>query len=120
MSIGVVRHIYFCKFTDVVFVSVETNNFPLSFTSEKTQKMDRRKFIKNSGYTTGMMAVAPAVIKDFVDKSPNDTLNVAVVGISGKRPQVRGMIGGRGMVHIRNYAEIPNVKVTAICDVDER
>ena len=82
--------------------------------------MDRRKFIKNSGYTTGMMTVAPVVINDFVSNSPNDTLNVAVVGVSGKRPRVRGMIGGRGMVHIKNYAEIPNVRVTAICDVDER
>jgi len=82
--------------------------------------MDRRKFIKNSGYTTGMMAVAPVVIKDFAGNSPNDTLNVAVVGISGNRPRIRGMIGGRGMTHIRNYADIPNVRVTAICDVDER
>jgi len=82
--------------------------------------MERRKFIKNSGYTAGMMAVSPAIIKDFVSKSPNDTLNVAVVGISGNRPRVRGMISGRGMTHIANYAEIPNVKVTAICDVDER
>ncbi len=30
------------------------------------------------------------------------------------------MIGGRGMVHVNTYAEIPNVRVTAICDVDER
>ena len=46
--------------------------------------------------------------------------NVAVVGISGKRPRIRGMIGGRGMTHIRNYADIPNVRVIALCDVDER
>ncbi|KPL14122.1 MAG: hypothetical protein AMS26_11830 [Bacteroides sp. SM23_62] len=82
--------------------------------------MDRRKFIKNSGYTTGIMTVAPLVIKDYVSKSPNDSLNVAVVGVSGKRPRIRGMISGRGMVHIRNYADIPNVRVTAVCDVDER
>ena len=83
--------------------------------------MDRRKFIKNSGYTTGMMAIAPVAIKDFVSRSPNDTLNVAVVGISGgDRPRVRGMIGGRGMVHVNNYADIPNVRVTTLCDVDER
>ncbi len=73
--------------------------------------MDRRKFIKNSGYTTGMMAVAPVVIKDYVNKSPNDTLNVAVVGISGgNRPRVRGMIGGRGMVHVNTYARYPQCK----------
>ena len=83
--------------------------------------MDRRKFVKNTGYTTGMMAVAPVVIKDYISRGPNETLNVAVVGISGKnRPRVRGMIGGRGMVHVNNYANIPNVRVTALCDVDER
>jgi predicted dehydrogenase len=83
--------------------------------------MDRRKFVKNAGYTTGMMAVAPVALKNFVNRSPNDTLNVAVVGISGSnRPRVRGMIGGRGMVHVNTYADIPNVRVTAICDVDER
>jgi predicted dehydrogenase len=68
-----------------------------------------------------MMAVAPVALKNFVNRSPNDTLNVAVVGISGSnRPRVRGMIGGRGMVHVNTYADIPNVRVTAICDVDER
>lgn len=83
--------------------------------------MDRRKFVKNTGYTTGMMAVAPVVIKDYISRGPNETLNVAVVGISGKnRPRVRGMIGGRGMVHVNHYANIPNVRVTALCDVDER
>ena len=83
--------------------------------------MDRRKFVKNAGYTTGMMAVAPVALKNFVNRSPNDTLNVAVVGISGSnRPRVRGMIGGRGMVHVNTYAKIPNVRVAAICDVDER
>ena len=30
------------------------------------------------------------------------------------------MIGGRGMVHVNTYADIPNVRVAAICDVDER
>ena len=27
---------------------------------------------------------------------------------------------GRGIVHINNYAEIPNVRIKTICDVDER
>lgn len=82
--------------------------------------MDRRKFIKNSGYTSGMMAVSPVFIKDFVKNKPNDVLNVAVVGLGGKRPKIRGMKGGRGIVHINKYSEIPNVRITAVCDVDER
>lgn len=82
--------------------------------------MDRRKFIKNSGYTSGMMAVSPVFIKDFVKNKPNDVLNVAVVGLGGKRPKIRGMKGGRGIVHINKYSEIPNIRITAVCDVDER
>jgi len=64
--------------------------------------------------------LAPAYIKNLITDSPNDRVNVAIAGISGVRPKVRGMIRGRGIVHINNYAKIPNVKVTAICDVDER
>jgi predicted dehydrogenase len=63
---------------------------------------------------------APSLAFDFMHRNPNDTINVAVVGVSGERPRVRGMIHGRGMRHIRWYSEIPNVRVTAVCDVDER
>jgi len=59
-------------------------------------------------------------MKNLVTRSPNERVNVAVAGISGERPRVRGMIAGRGMFHIRGYSRVPNVAVTAICDVDER
>lgn len=80
----------------------------------------RRDFISKSAGTTGGIFVAPAYIKNLVTKSPNERVNVAVVGISGERPRVRGIIRGRGIVHIRNYAKIPNVMLTTLCDVDER
>jgi len=82
--------------------------------------INRRRFLKKSAMTAGLITTAPAVIKDFARNSPNDRVNVAVIGVSGKRERVRGIIGGRGMVHITNYSRIPNVRVTAICDVDER
>ena len=66
------------------------------------------------------MAVAPVVIKNYISKGPNETLNVAVVGLSGSRPKIRGMKGGRGIKHIQAYGGIPNVRVSHICDVDER
>jgi predicted dehydrogenase len=56
----------------------------------------------------------------MITDSPNERINVAVAGISGERPRVRGMIAGRGMFHIRGYSHLPNVTVTTICDVDER
>jgi len=83
--------------------------------------INRRRFLKKSAVTTGLLTAAPAVINGFTRNSPNERVNVAVIGVSGgNRERVRGIISGRGMVHIRNYARMPNVRVTAICDVDER
>lgn len=79
----------------------------------------RREFIKNSALI-GSGFVAPAYVKNMVTNSPNERVNIAVVGISGDRKLVRGMIPGRGKVHIDNYAAIPNVRIKTICDVDER
>ena len=86
------------------------------------KSIKRRGFLKGIGAAgAGLMVGAPAVIKGFARNSPNDRVNVAVIGVSGrKRERVRGIISGRGMVHITNYSRIPNVRVAAICDVDER
>jgi predicted dehydrogenase len=45
----------------------------------------------------------------FAQRSPNETVNVAVVGFHG-----------RGRAHYRAFAKIPNVRVAALCDADER
>lgn len=82
--------------------------------------MDRREFLNTSVKAGGGVLAAPAFIENLVGSSPNDRINVAVVGISGDRPRERGMIDGRGMDHVRGYAQLPNVRVTALCDVDER
>jgi predicted dehydrogenase len=68
------------------------------------QPTDRRTFLKSAA-----LAAAPAVRTTFGQSSPNDRVNVAVVGFHG-----------RGAVHYRNYAAMPNVRVVALCDVDER
>jgi predicted dehydrogenase len=65
----------------------------------------RRDFMK----TTGVVTAAPAVQKGFAQSAPSDRVNVAVVGF-----------GGRGMAHIRGFAALPNARVAALCDVDER
>ena len=82
--------------------------------------IQRRKFIKKSAYTAGGMFMAPAFIKNFVKNAPNDRVNIALAGISGDRPSVRGMIPGRGKAHINGYAKVPNAIITTLCDVDER
>jgi predicted dehydrogenase len=66
----------------------------------------RRNFLAKAGST----AVAAASIRTVrAQDSPNDRINVAVVGFHW-----------RGMEHIRSYAKLPNVRIAALCDVDER
>ncbi len=55
------------------------------------------------------LAAAPAVRPAWGQSSPNDTVNIAVVGFHG-----------RGKSHYRAYAQMPNVRVAYLCDVDER
>jgi predicted dehydrogenase len=82
--------------------------------------ISRSEFIRKSTALTGGVLVAPAYVKKMITDSPNERINVALIGIAGKRPGVRGIIDGRGIVHIEQYAAIPNVRIKTICDVDER
>ncbi len=83
------------------------------------QNFPRREFIKKTASAAGGVIVAPAYIRNMVTNSPNERVNVAVVGIAGNRERVRSIILGQGRQHIRGYADIPNVTVKTICDVDE-
>ena len=82
--------------------------------------MKRREFVNKSASAAGGVMAAPAIIENMITRSPNERVNVALAGISGDRVKVRGMINGRGRVHINTYAEIPNVSLHTLCDVDER
>jgi predicted dehydrogenase len=84
------------------------------------KSIKRRTFLKNSASVAGGVVIAPAYIRNMVTDSPNERVNVAVIGIAGKRERVRGIINGRGIAHVKAYAEMSNVKVKTICDVDER
>ncbi|MCP5114994.1 MAG: Gfo/Idh/MocA family oxidoreductase, partial [bacterium] len=52
---------------------------------------------------------APAVRPAWGQSSPNDRVNIAVVGFRG-----------RGTAHYRTFAKMPNVRVAYLCDIDER
>ncbi|HBE42785.1 MAG TPA: gfo/Idh/MocA family oxidoreductase [Bacteroidales bacterium] len=82
--------------------------------------MKRRQFVNKSATAAGVVITAPAFVNNMITRSPNERINIALAGISGDRVKVRGMINGRGIVHINNYSKIPNVTITTICDVDER
>jgi predicted dehydrogenase len=71
--------------------------------------MNRRKFIKASSIATASITSAPMLWGNSHKwKGANDRINVAVIGI-------RGM----GQTHIREYSQLKNVQVAAICDVDK-
>lgn len=84
------------------------------------EKTARRDFLKKTATAAGGAIVVPSFVRNMLTDSPNERVNVAVIGIAGDRERVRGIIRGRGIIHIRNYSEIPNVTVKTICDVDER
>lgn len=73
-------------------------------------KPNRREFIQQTTKTTaGLVAASSFLTKNFANNSPNDRINVAVVGIHN-----------RGIAHIRSLVAIPNVRIAALCDIDER
>ncbi len=69
-------------------------------------EINRRTFIKT---TAAVAAVGPFIKTSATTRSPNGTINVAVVGVRG-----------RGQSHYTNFAKIPNVRVATLCDIDPR
>ena len=70
------------------------------------ESINRRKFISTAGASTAALAVGSS--KALSQRSPNETINVAVLGIRS-----------RGRAQARNWSEIPNVRVKTLCDPDE-
>ena len=68
----------------------------------------RREFVKKAALSTGL-AAAPAVRTAWAQGSPNDRINLGVIGFRG-----------RGRDHYRTFSAIPGVRVTHLCDIDER
>ena len=68
----------------------------------------RRSFVRNAALGAGL-AGAPAVHPSWGQNSPNNQINLGVVGFRG-----------RGRDHYRAFARIPGVRVAYLCDVDER
>ena len=74
------------------------------------EDLNRRKFIKKTAATAaGLAATGPFIKSGFLKASPNDTINMAVIGIRGR---------GSGLY--KGFANLKNVKVTTLCDIDER
>jgi predicted dehydrogenase len=68
------------------------------------ESTNRRQFVKGAA-----IAGAPAIHSAWAQRSPNERVNMGVVGFRG-----------RGRDHYRAFARIPNVRVAYLCDIDER
>ncbi len=70
--------------------------------------MKRRNFIKTTTKSSIALATIPTILTGNRWKGANDRVNVAVIGIHGM-----------GQSHIKEYHNLKNVEVAALCDVDE-
>jgi predicted dehydrogenase len=82
--------------------------------------MNRRLFLsKTAAATAGMAAALPS--RSYAQRSPNETINVAIIGLRGDNKGHPTWTGrGRGLDHYEHLAGIKNVRVTHVVDVDER
>jgi hypothetical protein len=80
--------------------------------------MNRRVFLsKTAAGTAGLVAALPR--RGHAQASPNETINVAIIGIRGDNKGHPTWTGrGRGQDHYEHLARIPNVRVTHVVDVD--
>lgn len=80
-----------------------TNRFS-SDRSVRAKTLARRQFLKQATAATAGVIGCPAVLRSA---SPNSMLQVACIGV-----------GGMGGATMNRVASHPNVKITALCDVD--
>jgi predicted dehydrogenase len=80
--------------------------------------MNRRAFLSKTA-AAGLAAALPA--RSFGQTNPNDTINIAIVGIRGdNKGRPTWTARGRGQDHYEHLSRIKNVRVTHVVDVDER
>jgi predicted dehydrogenase len=84
------------------------------------KRITRRDFVKDS-MTAGLVLGMPRIVMGQSSSNgvaPNETVRVAVIGL-GDTTAVGG-VGGRGHQLIARLREMPGVKITALCDVDQK
>jgi hypothetical protein len=81
--------------------------------------MNRRTFLSKTAAATAGLAVLPG--RAHARQSPNDTVNVAIIGLRGLNTGHPTWTGrGRGLDHYEHLAGIKNVRITHVVDIDER
>ncbi len=81
--------------------------------------MNRRVFLSRTAAATVGFAVRPARAR--AQRSPNDTINVAIIGLRGDNTgHPTWTARGRGLDHYEHLSRLKNVRITHVVDVDER
>ncbi len=81
--------------------------------------MNRRVFLSKTAAATVGLAVRPGRARR--QRSPNDTINVAIIGLRGEnKGHPTWTARGRGLDHYEHLSRIKNVRITHVVDVDER
>ncbi|MFC1762320.1 Gfo/Idh/MocA family protein [Planctomycetota bacterium] len=74
-----------------------------------TQPLSRRSFLNRAGAAVATFSVVPAYVMGGVKhKAPSEILNVGIIGA-----------GGQGIRDMRELFKLDDVRITAICDVNE-
>ena len=73
------------------------------------KNIQRRKFIRDVSLVSTGALVGIHHMGRAMGNSPNDSVNIAIIGIRN-----------RGKDHYRALSKIPNVNIAAICDIDQR
>ena len=83
--------------------------------------MNRRVFLSKSAAGTVGLALRPARAGAHAQPSPNDTINVAIIGLRGQNTGHPNWTSrGRGLDHYEHLSRIRNVRITHVVDIDER
>jgi predicted dehydrogenase len=81
--------------------------------------MNRRHFLQRTAAATAGLALLPRRAR--AQASPNDTVNVAIIGLRGDRQgNATWTRRGRGQDHYERLSAIANVRISHVVDVDER
>ena len=71
--------------------------------------MERRTFVQKMAVASAGTVASVPLAKSAWASSPNESVNIAVIGIRS-----------RGKNHYQALAKVPNVNIVAICDIDQR
>jgi predicted dehydrogenase len=81
--------------------------------------INRRRFLTHTAAATAGLAILPR--RTFAQRSANDVVNVAIIGIRGdNKGHPTWTARGRGQDHYEHLSQIPNVRITHVVDIDER